>query len=116
MSAEVSSDRAFPQKRRLDLSGRHNYGPVLGKPGNDRRIEVQRFGNHIDRTVRQPIRQLHLRKPIRPEYFHVNELRVAGAPPPARGWTLVGAGANGATQGSPARAGMDPDGGAATAG
>src|SRR5580693_5368113 len=78
MPEMVSSCGVFPQRCTLDLSGGHDYGPVLGKPGNDRRIEVQRFGNHVDRTVRQPIRQLHLRKPIGPEYFHVNELRVAG--------------------------------------
>jgi hypothetical protein len=29
-------------------------------------------------TLPQSIRQLHLHKPIRPEYFHVDELRVAG--------------------------------------
>ena len=58
-------------------SGRHDVRPVLGKLGDDRGIEVQQFGDHIRRTMRQPIRQRDLLESVRAEDLHVDELRVA---------------------------------------
>jgi hypothetical protein len=39
------------------LSDRDNVRPVPGKLSDYRWIKVQRLGDHIDRTVRQPIEQ-----------------------------------------------------------
>ena len=39
------------------ISGRDNVGPVLGKLSDYGWIKIQRLGDHIDRTVRQPIEQ-----------------------------------------------------------
>ena len=57
-------------------SGRYDVRPVPGKLRDDRGIEVQRFGDHIWRTMRQPIGQRDLLEPVRPEDLHVNEIRV----------------------------------------
>src|SRR5580658_6391623 len=40
------------------------------------RIHIQRLGDHVSWTVRQPTRQIHLLKPIRLEDLHVHEIRV----------------------------------------
>jgi hypothetical protein len=72
---------ASPANRNKLLNGRLRRDDVwsaLWKLRDDRRIEVQRFGDHIDWTVRQPIGQRHLLKPIRSKDFNVHEIRVAG--------------------------------------
>src|SRR5580700_8348338 len=58
-------------------SCRKDIGPVLGKRGDDRPVEVESLGNHVDRAAREPIRQQHLLKTVGAEHFHVDEIRIA---------------------------------------
>src|SRR5208282_2146171 len=58
-------------------SARDDVRPVLGKLRDDRGIEVQRFGDHIRWTMRQPIGQRDLLEPVRPEDLHEYQVRVA---------------------------------------
>jgi hypothetical protein len=58
-------------------SGRHDLGPVLGKLRNNRGIQVQRFGDHLRWTMRQPIGQRDLLEPLGPEDLHEDQVRVA---------------------------------------
>src|SRR5271154_2640071 len=58
------------------LLGR-DYRWVVGRNLRDEaRIDIQRLGDHVSWAVRQPIRQIHLLKPIRLEDLHVHKIRV----------------------------------------
>src|SRR5580658_4839236 len=60
------------------LLGRDDGWVVLWKLRDEGGIDIQRLGNHVSWTVRQPIREPYLLKPIRLEDLHVHKIRVPG--------------------------------------